>query len=105
MADISDPTDALQGIAVVIPTYKACDHIIGVIGALEPLVCALKPPQFQLFLILLVQATKILVTAHYSRNLTMKTCNRMLWLKRDNIIMDGAPNEVCQANFGLGVCV
>jgi len=36
LADISDPTDALQGIAVVIPTYKACDHIMGVIDAIGP---------------------------------------------------------------------
>lgn len=48
----------------------------------------------------LVQATKILVIASHSRDLIMKTCNRVLWLEHGMIKMDGAPDEVCAAYFG-----
>lgn len=47
----------------------------------------------------LVQATKILVIASHSRDLIMKTCNRVLWLEHGSIKMDGAPNDVCGAYF------
>ena len=48
----------------------------------------------------LVQATKILVIASHSRDLVMKTCNRVLWLEHGNVKMDGAPDDVCAAYFG-----
>ena len=48
----------------------------------------------------LVQATKILVIASHSRDLIMKTCNRVMWLEHGSIKMDGAPDEVCQLYFG-----
>lgn len=48
----------------------------------------------------LVESTKILVIASHSRDLIMKTCNRVLWLEHGMIKMDGAPDEVCAAYFG-----
>jgi len=48
----------------------------------------------------LVQATKILVIASHSRDLIMKTCNRVLWLEHGSIKMDGTPDDVCAAYFG-----
>lgn len=48
----------------------------------------------------LVESTKILVIASHSRNLIMKTCNRVLWLEHGAIKMDGTPEEVCTAYFG-----
>ena len=48
----------------------------------------------------LVQATKILVIASHSRDLIMKTCNRVLWLEHGSVKMDGAPDDVCAAYFG-----
>jgi lipopolysaccharide transport system ATP-binding protein len=48
----------------------------------------------------LVQATKILVIASHSRDLIMKTCNRVMWLEHGSIKMDGAPDVVCQYYFG-----
>jgi lipopolysaccharide transport system ATP-binding protein len=48
----------------------------------------------------LVQATKILVIASHSRDLIMKTCNRVLWMEHGSIKMDGAPDDVCGAYFG-----
>ena len=48
----------------------------------------------------LVQATKILVVASHSRDLIMKTCNRVIYLDNGTIKMDGAPDEVCAAYFG-----
>lgn len=48
----------------------------------------------------LVQSTKILVIASHSRDLIMKTCNRVLWLEHGRIKRDGTPDEVCRAYFG-----
>ena len=48
----------------------------------------------------LVQETKILVIASHSRDLIMKTCNRVLWLEHGGIKMDGAPTDVLAAYFG-----
>ena len=36
----------------------------------------------------------------HSRDLILKTCNRVLWLEHGMIKMDGAPDEVCAAYFG-----
>jgi lipopolysaccharide transport system ATP-binding protein len=47
----------------------------------------------------LVKATKILVVATHSRDLIMKSCNRVLWLEEGKIKMDGAPDAVCPAYF------
>jgi lipopolysaccharide transport system ATP-binding protein len=48
----------------------------------------------------LVESTKILVIASHSRDLIVKTCNRVLWFEHGTIKMDGAPDEVCAAYFG-----
>jgi lipopolysaccharide transport system ATP-binding protein len=48
----------------------------------------------------LVESTKILVIASHSRDLILKTCNRVLWLEHGMIKMDGAADEVCAAYFG-----
>lgn len=48
----------------------------------------------------LVYTTKILVMASHSRDLILKTCNRVLWLEHGSIRMDGLPDAVCQAYFG-----
>jgi len=48
----------------------------------------------------LVESSKILVIASHSRDLILKTCNRVLWLEHGMIKMDGAPDEVCAAYFG-----
>lgn len=48
----------------------------------------------------LVNATKILVIASHSRDLILKTCNRVLWLEHGRIKMDGEPAEVCGGYFG-----
>jgi len=45
----------------------------------------------------LVQATKILVIASHSKDLIMKTCNRVLWLEHGRIKMDGTPDAVYHA--------
>lgn len=47
-----------------------------------------------------MRKTNILVIASHSRDLIMKTCNRVLWLEHGMIKMDGAPDEVCAAYFG-----
>jgi lipopolysaccharide transport system ATP-binding protein len=49
----------------------------------------------------LVESTKILVIASHSRDLVMHTCNRVIWLEHGKIRMDGDPNSVCHAYFGL----
>ena len=48
----------------------------------------------------LVQSTNILVIASHSRDLIMKTCNRVLWLEHGKIRMDGTPDEVLPYYFG-----
>ncbi len=50
-------------------------------------------------LVELVESTKILVIASHSRDLIVKTCNRVLWLECGMIKMDGAPDEVCAEYF------
>jgi homopolymeric O-antigen transport system ATP-binding protein len=49
----------------------------------------------------LVESTNILVIASHSRDLVMHTCNRVIWLEQGKIRMDGDPNSVCHAYFGL----
>lgn len=49
----------------------------------------------------LVQSTNILVIASHSRDLVLHTCNRAIWLEHGKIRMDGDPDLVCQAYFGL----
>jgi len=49
----------------------------------------------------LVESTNILVIASHSRDLVMHTCNRVIWLEHGKIRMDGDPNSVCHAYFGL----
>ena len=48
----------------------------------------------------LVKSTNILVLASHSRELVMKTCNRVLWLEHGKIRMDGTPEEVLPYYFG-----
>jgi lipopolysaccharide transport system ATP-binding protein len=47
-----------------------------------------------------VQSTNILVVATHSRELTLNTCNRALWLEHGKIKMDASPSDVCDAYFG-----
>jgi lipopolysaccharide transport system ATP-binding protein len=49
----------------------------------------------------MVQSTNILVIASHSRELVLKTCNRVLWLEHGKVRMDGAPEEVVPAYFGF----
>ena len=48
----------------------------------------------------LVESTNILVIASHSRDLIMKTCNRVLWLDYGSVKMNGSADEVCAAYFG-----
>lgn len=48
----------------------------------------------------ILECTKILVIASHSRDLIMKTCNRVLLLEHGMIKMDGDPESVCAAYFG-----
>lgn len=50
----------------------------------------------------LVKATNILVLASHSRELVLHTCNRVIWLEHGKIRMDGDPNIVTDAYFGMG---
>jgi lipopolysaccharide transport system ATP-binding protein len=49
----------------------------------------------------LVQATNILVIASHSRELVLRTCNRVIWLEHGKIRMDGNPQSVSDAYFGI----
>jgi len=49
----------------------------------------------------LVQATNILVLASHSRDLILHTCNRVIWLEHGKIRMDGDPDSVVTAYFGI----
>lgn len=49
----------------------------------------------------LVQSTNILVIASHSRDLVCHTCNRLIWLEHGRIRMDGEPQEVANAYFGV----
>lgn len=42
----------------------------------------------------IVEETKILVIASHSRELIMRTCNRVLWLEHGSIKMDSSPEDV-----------
>lgn len=48
----------------------------------------------------LVQATNILVIASHSRELILRTCNRVLWLEHGKIKMDGDPGPIVDKYFG-----
>lgn len=48
----------------------------------------------------LVKSTNILVIASHSRELVLRTCNRVIWLEHGKIRMDGNVEEVCDAYFG-----
>lgn len=48
----------------------------------------------------LVGSTRILVLASHSRDLLKANCNRVIWLDRGRVRMDGAPDEVLSAYFG-----
>jgi len=48
----------------------------------------------------LVDATKILVIASHSRELIEKVCNRVIWLERGRVVMDGPTEKVVSAYFG-----
>ncbi len=48
----------------------------------------------------LVQTTNILVIASHSREIILKTCNRVIWLEHGKIRMDGDADSVVKAYFG-----
>jgi len=48
----------------------------------------------------LVQSTNILVIASHSRDMILKTCNRVICLEHGKIKMDGNPNDICDLYFG-----
>ena len=48
----------------------------------------------------LVSAAKILVIASHSKELLLKTCNRLIWLEHGRIKMDGTPETISSAYFG-----
>lgn len=48
----------------------------------------------------MVDATNILVIATHSRDLILRTCNRVIWLNHGKIHMDGKPEEIVDAFFG-----
>jgi lipopolysaccharide transport system ATP-binding protein len=47
-----------------------------------------------------VDATNILVIASHSRDLILRTCNRVIWLNHGKIHMDDKPDAVVDAFFG-----
>ncbi len=49
----------------------------------------------------LVQSTNILVIASHSRELVLRTCNRLIWLEHGKIRMDGDVVTVSNAYFGV----
>jgi len=48
----------------------------------------------------IVDTTKILVLASHSRELLRNNCNRILWMERGRVLMDGSADEVLPAYFG-----
>jgi lipopolysaccharide transport system ATP-binding protein len=46
-----------------------------------------------------VDSSNILVLASHSEDLIRKNCNRVIWLEKGRIKMDGAPDEVLSAYF------
>lgn len=47
----------------------------------------------------LVKATNILVIASHSRDMILKTCNRVIWMEHGKVRMDGPVQEVTDAYF------
>ncbi|MBJ7262416.1 MAG: ABC transporter ATP-binding protein, partial [Burkholderiaceae bacterium] len=47
----------------------------------------------------LVEATNILVIASHSKELILRTCNRVIWMEHGRVKMDGAPQEVVEHYF------
>jgi lipopolysaccharide transport system ATP-binding protein len=48
-----------------------------------------------------VHATEILILASHSRELLLANCNRVIWLERGQVRMDGGAEEVASAYFGV----
>jgi len=47
----------------------------------------------------LVKATNILIVASHSKELILRTCNRVIWLEHGKIAMDGDPYEIAELYF------
>jgi lipopolysaccharide transport system ATP-binding protein len=47
----------------------------------------------------LIKSTHILVVASHSKELILKTCNRVIWLEHGRILMDGDSDSVVNAYF------
>lgn len=48
----------------------------------------------------LVKSTNILVIATHSKDMILKTCNKVIWLEHGKVRMQGSPQEVCAIYFG-----
>jgi lipopolysaccharide transport system ATP-binding protein len=48
----------------------------------------------------ILDSTKIMVLASHSRDLILKTCNRVIWLEHGKLVMDGDVEEVVKKYFG-----
>lgn len=49
-----------------------------------------------------INATNILVIATHSKDLLLRTCNRVIWLNHGKVYMDGPPQELAAAFFHSG---
>lgn len=47
----------------------------------------------------IIQSSNILILASHSRDLIMKTCNRVIWLEQGKVRMDDDPHTVLEAYF------
>lgn len=47
----------------------------------------------------LVESTSILIIASHSKQLLLKTCNRIIWLEHGCIKLQGSPADICQKYF------
>lgn len=47
----------------------------------------------------LMNSTRILVLASHSRELITSVCNRIIWLERGRIRIEGSPSEICKQYF------
>lgn len=47
----------------------------------------------------LVESTSILIIASHSKELLLKTCNRIIWLENGCIKLQGSPADICQKYF------
>jgi lipopolysaccharide transport system ATP-binding protein len=47
----------------------------------------------------LVEKTGILVIASHSKDLLLKVCNRIIWLERGKIKLDGSPQNIIKEYF------